>query len=142
MVLEFEVPGKPFGKQRPRVVSGHAFTPKETNNYENLIKITFQAAYPDHIPVNTGVRMDVTAVHPIPESWSKKKKKEAVAHLIHPNKPDWDNVGKIVSDALNQIAYTDDAQVYDAHVHKEYGLKPGLKVKIEIDEITEVDDGI
>lgn len=142
MVLEFEVPGKPFGKQRPRVVSGHAFTPKETKIYENLIKVTFQTAYPDHIPVSTGVRMDVLAIYPIPESWSKKKKMKAIAHLIHPNKPDWDNVGKVASDALNQIAYMDDAQVYDAHVLKEYGLKPGLKVKIEIDDVTEVDDGI
>lgn len=138
MVLEFEVPGKPFGKQRPRVVSGHAFTPKETKNYENLIKITFQAAYPDHIPVNTGVRMDVRAVYPIPESWSKKKKMEAVAHLIHPTSNDWDNVGKIVSDALNMVAYLDDRQVYDAHVHKEYGLKPCLICRLEIDEVTEV----
>lgn len=142
MVLEFEVPGKPFGKQRPKVVSGHAFTPKETKNYENLIKITFQAAYPNHIPVSTGVRMDVLAIYPIPESWSKKKKMKAVAHLLHPHKPDVDNVYKIVADALNEIAYHDDAQIYDGHVHKEYGLKPGLKVKIEIDEVTEVDDGI
>ncbi len=139
MVLEFEVPGKPFGKQRPRVVNGHAFTPKETQMFENLIKVMFQTAYPDHIPVSTGLRMEVIAVYPIPESWSKKKKMKAAAHLVHPTKPDWDNVGKIVSDALNQIAYVDDAQIYDAHVYKEYGLRPGIQVRLEINDVTEVD---
>ena len=81
--------------------------------------------------------MDVKAVYPIPESWSKKQKAQAGAHLIRPKKPDWDNVGKIVSDALNQIAYHDDAQVYDAHIIKMYGEKPRLEVVLEIDEVTE-----
>lgn len=141
MVLTFEIAGKPFGKQRPRVTrGGHAYTPKETGIYENLIKVTFQTAYPDHIPVSeAGVRMDVRAVYPIPESWSKKKKMEAVAHLIRPKKPDADNVYKIVADALNAIAYHDDAQIYDAHILKEYGLKPRLEVTIEIDDMMEVD---
>lgn len=139
MILEFEVPGKPFGKQRPKHGKGFTYTPKETVNFENLIKVTFQTAYPDHVPVSTGVRMDVKAVYPIPESWSKKKKMEAVAHLVHPTSNDWDNVGKIVSDALNMVAYLDDRQVYDAHVHKEYGLKPRLEVTLEIDDMMEVE---
>lgn len=138
MILEFEVPGKPFGKQRPKHGKGFTFTPKKTVNYENLIKLIFKDKYPDHVPVSTGVRMDVKAVYPIPESWSKKKKMEAVTHLIHPTSNDWDNVGKIVSDALNMVAYLDDRQVYDAHVHKEYGLNPCLICRLEIDEVTEV----
>ena len=140
MILEFEVPGKPFGKQRPQHGKGFTYTPKETVNFENLIKVTFQTAYPDHIPVSdAGVRMDVRAVYPIPDSWSNKKKDKAVAHLIRPKKPDWDNVGKIVSDALNMIAYHDDAQVYDSHILKEYGLKPRLEVTLEIDDMMEVE---
>ena len=137
MRLAFEIAGKPFGKQRPKHGKGYTYTPKETVNFENLIKVTFQTAYPDHVPVSTGVRMDVKAVYPIPESWSKKQKAQAGAHLIRPKKPDWDNVGKIVSDALNQIAYHDDAQVYDAHIIKMYGEKPRLEVVLEIDEVTE-----
>lgn len=138
MVLEFEVPGKPLGKQRPKHGKGFTYTPKETVNFENLIKVTFQTAYPDHVPVSTGVCMEVKAVYPIPESWSKKKKAQAVAHLVHPTSNDWDNVGKIVSDALNMVAYLDDRQVYDAHVHKEYGEKPRLEVVLEIDEVTDL----
>ena len=40
--IRFSIPGKPFGKQRPRVVHrgsySKAYTPEETVNYENLVK--------------------------------------------------------------------------------------------------------
>ena len=137
MILEFEVPGKPFGKQRPQHGKGFTFTPKKTVNYEDLIKLIFIDKYPDHVPTYSGVRMEVKAYYPIAKSWTKKKKKLAIDRLLHPKKPDWDNVGKIVSDALNEIAYHDDAQVYDAHIVKEYGEKPRLEVVLEIDEVTE-----
>lgn len=32
--------------------------------------------------------------------------------------PDWDNLGKLVSDALNKVAYRDDAQVVSGTVNK------------------------
>lgn len=135
IVLEFTVPGKPFGKQRPRFSrQGHAYTPDKTVTYENLVKTCFQIFYPEHVPSEEGIRMDIRSVYPIPESWSKKKKLMALSHQIHPSKPDWDNCGKIVSDALNHVAYHDDSQVYECHVLKEYGEKPGLIVRLEIME--------
>lgn len=55
----------------------------------------------------------VTAVMPIPSSWSVKRTQEALAGQIkHTVKPDWDNLGKGISDALNDIAWKDDSQVY------------------------------
>jgi Holliday junction resolvase RusA-like endonuclease len=47
-------------------------------------------------------------------------------------KPDWDNVGKIVCDALNGVAWHDDAQIVDAHVEKRYGIEPMVCVVIEM----------
>lgn len=32
--------------------------------------------------------------------------------------PDWDNLGKLVSDALNKVAYKDDAQIVSGTVRK------------------------
>lgn len=40
--------------------------------------------------------------------------------LYPTKKPDWDNVGKIICDALNGIAYRDDAQIVFAAVSKSY----------------------
>ena len=43
--IRFTIPGKPFGKQRPRVVNrgkfSTAYTPKETVEYENLVKLYY-----------------------------------------------------------------------------------------------------
>lgn len=53
-------------------------------------------------------------------------------------KPDWDNIGKLVSDALNGIAYSDDAHIVDACVKKRWA-PPGTKpcTVIIIDHVTE-----
>ena len=48
-------------------------------------------------------------------------------------KPDFDNIGKIICDALNGIAYRDDAQIVDALVRKFYSDTP--RVIVEISDI-------
>jgi len=56
---------------------------------------------------------------------------------IYPTKkPDADNIAKIVLDALNGVAYTDDTQVVNLSVQKRYGEVAEVKV-----EITEVNNG-
>lgn len=53
------------------------------------------------------------------------------AGLIVPTvKPDTDNVAKIVLDALNGIAYHDDAQIVQLTVLKRYSTEPKVKVKL------------
>ena len=46
-------------------------------------------------------------------------------------KPDWDNIGKVVADSLNQVAYRDDAQVVDSQVRKFYSRQPRVEVTIQ-----------
>lgn len=133
--LRFMIPGKPMGKQRPRVThTGHVFTSKETVAYENLVKLCFREEYPDWTPTESEIVMHIWAYFPIPESWSKKKKQDALDGKIHPRKPDWDNIGKIISDGLNAVAYADDAEVYLCTVEKRYSETPGVHVLIEIVE--------
>ena len=63
---------------------------------------------------------------------TKKKRKLVEEGILRPTKkPDWDNIGKIVSDSLNQIAYKDDAQVVSVNFEKFYGEKPYIKVILE-----------
>lgn len=67
----------------------------------------------------------------IPKSVSKKKRTAMLEGLIRPTKkPDHDNIGKIVCDALNGIAYRDDAQIVDSLVRKFYSDKPCVLVEI------------
>lgn len=133
--LKFDVPGKPMGKQRPRhTKNGHTYTPDETVNYENLVKMCFHEQYPDHIPTELPVYLSISAAFPIPQSWSNKKKEMARKDEIYPGKPDWDNIGKIISDALNGVAYVDDSLVHICMVSKYYSPIPGVSVSILYEE--------
>ena len=130
------IPGEPCAKARPRVTrAGITYTPAKTVNYETLVKELFCVGYPDHRPVDIPVRMLLRAYFSIPKSWSKKKQWEAQLGTIRPTKrPDWDNVGKLISDALNGLAYKDDAQIVEATTAKWYSDRPRLEI-----EITEVE---
>ena len=118
---------------RAKTGRGFAYTPKETVYYENLVKQLFRAAFPDWEPVDEAVAMEFTAILPIPKSTPAWARRLMVDGKIRPTKtPDWDNLGKIISDALNEILYRDDRQVVDGHVKKFYGEVPGMSVSIEV----------
>lgn len=132
--VKFTIYGKPFAKQRPRVMkTGFAFTPKETVNYETLIKHTYSSEFGTTY-LEGPLKMKVIAYFEIPKSTPKKNIPLMVDGSIrHTKKPDWDNLGKIVSDALNGVAYHDDSYIVDANVTKFYSVQP--RVEIEISEM-------
>lgn len=133
----FIIPGKPFGKQRPRVVTrgsfSTAYTPKETVSYENLVKWCFtQASEGKMFSEDAMLDVRITAFYEIPKSTSKKKRTEMLEHKIRPTKkPDFDNIGKIICDSLNKVAYHDDAAVVDGLVRKFYSEQPRVEVQIK-----------
>lgn len=135
--VRFTIPGKPFGKQRPRVVSrgksSTAYTPKETVQYENLVKLYFQqAAGGEMFPDDAMLDVRIFAFYEIPKSTSKKKRAAMLAQEIRPTKkPDFDNIGKIICDSLNLVAYHDDSSVVDAQVRKFYSEQPRVEVIIK-----------
>ena len=131
--LKFTVPGEPKGKQRPRVTrTGHAYTPKQTQVYENLVALSFRESFPEWIPTEEPINMYFDAYFGIPKSWSNKKKQQALSGQIRPTKkPDTDNVSK-VKDALNTIAFKDDAQVIHEETSKFYSDNPRLEITIEL----------
>lgn len=136
MHFKFTVLGKPMGKQRPKATmrGRHAgvYTPKETTNYENLVVAMFKQAYPDAKPFEGEVRGYIKAFYPIPQSVSKKRKEQMRSGEMRPQvKPDLDNVEKIIYDALNGIAYTDDSHITQMMIAKHYGDEPRVEVLIE-----------
>lgn len=136
--VEFEVPGKPFGKQRPRVVHrggfSRAYTPKETVEYEKKVKSSYKKST-DIVLENHPIEAKILGIFPIPESTSKKKRNFMTQNKVHhTKKPDCDNIGKAVLDALNGIAYQDDSQICKLSVEKIYGEDPRVIVCLkEID---------
>ena len=78
--------------------------------------------------------MIMEAFFEIPRSWSKKKQVAALSgDMKVTKKPDTDNISKI-KDALNGIAWKDDAQVYQEFIIKKFSDEPRLDFTIMIEE--------
>lgn len=135
MEVRFTILGEPKGKGRPRFCrnTGHAITPKDTVNYETLVRMEYGVAYSDFkFPDDAMLDMRIKAFYSIPKSASKKKRASMLANEIRPTKkPDMDNVVKIIADALNQVAYRDDTQIVDCQCRKFYSDSPRVEVMIK-----------
>jgi len=135
MNIKLTVPGEPKGKQRPRWHKYGTYTPTETVNYETYIKELFTIDYPNFIPMEGALRMELHIFLSIPKSTSNKKKELMKIGTILPiKKPDYDNVEKVVGDALEKLAYKNDSQIVTSLTIKEYSERPRLEIIIE--EIT------
>lgn len=124
-IYRITVPARPVGKQRPRMArKGRVFTPKQTVNAEAWVRLccTQQVGTP---LVSGPVALRIAFVVPIPGSMPVRDKVEArAARKLPVAKPDWDNLAKLVADALNGLAWRDDAHVAHAVVTKVYGDEP------------------
>lgn len=137
--IKFTVPGAPQGKARPRVVRPkaggvHTFTPDKTVAYEELVRLKCREVC--EYPLSGPLYAEIEAIYPIPKSTSKKARQLMEYGQVRPTKkPDADNIAKIILDAINGIAYEDDAQIVRLSVVKDYecpaaGVDPGVRVMI------------
>jgi Holliday junction resolvase RusA-like endonuclease len=130
----FVVPGEPVaqGRARVRVVNQHAtvYDPKKSKDYKSYVAGYARQAY-SWSPIKGAVKLSVDVYRRIPKSFNKKQREEAVEKRLLPiTKPDTDNYLKAIKDALNGIAYIDDAQVVDDNVRKFYGEEPRVEITI------------
>jgi Holliday junction resolvase RusA-like endonuclease len=138
-MMRFEVPGRPRGKGRPRFFrmgkGVGTYNDDRTAAYENLIRLAFTKAYPDHVPASKAmICLSFHAIFPIPKSASKAKREAMISGRVRPtSKPDLKNILAAVEDGLNGVAYLDDAQIVDfREIGKWYGERPRLVVDIEV----------
>mgnify|MGYP002767224795 CR=1 FL=1 len=128
--LCFTVPGKPQGKARPRFTrSGHTYTPGSTAAYEERVKLAYRQAGGGKL--SGFVSADILAVFTVPKSYTKAQRAAALNTSFAPKKPDCDNIAKIILDALNGMAYDDDAKVVKLRVEKRYGMTDHVTVTLE-----------
>ena len=137
--VKFIVPGKPFGKQRPRMSRRGKFTttytPKETVEYENLVKLSYYNSA-DDTKLKGAIKAEIKGIFPLPKNTSNKQREKMISGEIkYTKKLDCDNMAKCILDALNNIAYDDDSQIYELKVSKEYGENPRVEVILKEDNI-------
>jgi len=139
--LSFSVPIQPVGKARPRVVSRfghtHAFTPKKTIEAEKQIKLAAINAMAENKckKIDVPLSLSVTAFFALPKSATKKRRQEIANNSFtpHAQKPDIDNIVKLVSDALNDVVYFDDKQIVQIKGSKHWTIQASY-ILIEIEK--------
>lgn len=134
MVYEFEVIGTIEGKARPRldIYNGRIYTPKNTRSYEELIRQYFMIKYPRYETLEGRLSVKIIAYFKPAKNTTKKTKELIEKGLISPiKKPDIDNIGKVMLDALNKIAFKDDNQVTKMEIEKVYAEEEKIYIKIE-----------
>jgi len=138
MRITFVVPGLPVAQPRSRAASfgGKArivgFDDRHpVTAFKAAVRLT-AAAVMDGPPLTGPVRLLATFAFPRPKrlTWARRPMPRAQ----HVTKPDADNLMKSLCDALNGVAWVDDAQVVDARLAKCYAAgneAPHVAVEIE-----------
>ena len=138
--LKFFIPGKPKGKQRPQFnsVTKEAFTPTQTLRYEDYTKwfmYTFMDKLKSFEPYKDNEPLFIKCISYVLLPKSKLKAYENSMGLLFPTiKPDFDNIEKIIADAMNKLVYPDDKQITHSMSAKFYTddpLKEGVHVEVK-----------
>ena len=128
----------PVGKGRPRTTFNKktgkviAYTPQKTAHAENLIRDRVMGAAAQlGAYFERGTPIDLTAV------FYRERPKGAKKSMILPtSRPDWDNNGKLLTDALEHFVYANDSQITTALIKKRFGTPPRIELTMEVDNGT------
>lgn len=134
MEVTFDVMGEPVPKGRPRVTMrggmARAYTPKKTEDYEKLVQMAyFQQCR--GVKFESPIEIEMTFEFCVPKSTTKTVKTKMLSgEVLHIKRPDVDNLIKSVADALNGIAYNDDAQIVSIIARKRYAQDAKARIRI------------
>ena len=110
-IATFTVPGRPRGKERPRMGrNGKFYTPKTTREYEETVAWFAKTAYKEE-PTKDPVRLDLTI---------RSSKSRA----------DISNILKSIEDGMNGIIYVDDKQIEEIHISRIKEGNEGVDVAV------------
>lgn len=137
-MIHFRVEGKARGKERPKAttIHGHArmYTPKATRQYEEEVRQAFTGSNHGAVPVyekDRSLRLTLLIACKVPKSYTKKMRQACLDGELQPTKkPDVDNIVKVICDALNGYAFTDDSQVTMVYAEKYYSEEDYVDVTI------------
>lgn len=109
----------PVAQPRPRVTKWGTFDPvKEQKSWAKL-QISQQVSHCTSEPLSLTIKFYLQ----IPKSTSKKKQQLMLSNKIkHIKRKDLDNLAKFTLDAMNNIVYHDDGQIWQLHLEKRYTL--------------------
>jgi Holliday junction resolvase RusA-like endonuclease len=119
--MKIFIPGEPIAQPRVKVSTKGGFARAYTERdhpihaYKQAVRLAYVNAGGEVLEGPVSIR--VVCLFDRPKSHSKKRRQYTEPKTT---KPDLDNVGKAILDALNEIAYNDDGQVFMLTVEKWY----------------------
>jgi hypothetical protein len=146
--LAFTIPGPPVPKARARVVSHvdkagkrktRGITPKRTERYEDLVKLHALGA---RLRIENSARraglasgLDPATVELFQARWPHSDKAARFGLVVRvyffEHEGDWDNYGKIVSDACQGVLWANDRQISDGRCVKTKVARGQERIEIE-----------
>lgn len=129
MRIEKTIYVEPTPKARARTIvtkggKYHSYTPQKTAHAEALIReaVIGSGFFDAGVPL----RLEATFYRPKPKSTPKRVE-------LPVTRPDWDNYGKLLTDALQKFIYENDSQITTALIRKRFGSPPRIVLIIEED---------
>jgi len=133
MILNIRIAGQPVAKGRPKfsTVNGFpmSYTPAKTRNSEASIRMQTISQLPKGFTPLSGP----LSIHLVFSMQRPKSLKKSIQ--FNTKRPDADNLGKQVIDALNTVAFVDDSQIVSLSIIKKYGTPETTIVITELDDI-------
>jgi len=133
--ISFVIQSAAVPLQRARFTkTGQCYTPGKTREWKRLVAQSCALAMQENglRIIETPVTMTCAFAFTPPKSWTVAKKHAAIeGDLHHSVKPDISNLVKAVEDALNGVAYVDDAQIVELHAFKFYDEVASVHVQVE-----------
>lgn len=121
MSATLTVPGRPVPFARAGANGSRRFTPPKQRAHKALVAEAAQAAGLQPIPKGTPVAVDLGFGYQRPQR---------PTYPVPLGRPDVDNLVKLVLDALNGLAYDDDAQVVEVTARKFYAAEPETRIAV------------
>ena len=133
-MIIYEIPGPPIPCKRARL-AGKRFYDSQANKKRD-IRLLIKTMSESQQPHASAIKVVVEYHMPIPKSWSRIRRLNAVGEP-HVSKPDLSNLIKFIEDALNEVLWKDDSIIYELHCRKFYAEVPCTKLLVEEYKLTE-----
>lgn len=130
--IVLRVEGDARGKSRPKFGRGRVYTPRTTVDAERDWQMAWLVAGQPRLP-DGAFSMVITINVRRPASHTRANGQLSGEGLRHPeptSRPDIDNVIKLCADALNGLAYRDDASMVRVYVQRRWAESASVRVEL------------
>lgn len=155
-MIQFEIDGEPISWMRPAHRSFRSNNKNVTVVYDKqkhdkeMVRWQIRGQFKEEI-FTVPLLVDLTFRMPIPKSTSKKVREQMKqGEMHHMRRPDIDNLSKFYLDCMNELVFSDDAQIWTLYARKVYSSYPSTLIRIrpytkniyqdELDKIEELEE--